>query len=113
MVQVNGSISSFLDRILFEYMDSKIRVNSPLHFGFISLVRIMSPSSRYRPVKKFDDDVVSSCSKKEAIYSNYGGSNEDNGFIKSCTNAYMLVYIRKDEVNEILCQVWARNDFYP
>ena len=54
---------------------------------------------------KFDDDVVSSCSKKEAIYSNYGGSNEDNGFIKSCTNAYMLVYIRKDEVNEILCPV--------
>ena len=47
---------------------------------------------------KFDDDVVSICSKKEAIYSNYGGSNEDNGFIKSCTNAYMLVYIRKDEV---------------
>ena len=39
---------------------------------------------------KFDDDVVSSCSKKEAIYSNYGGSNEDSGFVKSCTNAYML-----------------------
>ena len=28
--------------------------------------------------------------KKEAIYSNYGGSNEDTGFVKSCTNAYML-----------------------
>ena len=48
---------------------------------------------------------MSSCSKKEAIYSNYGGSNEDTGFIKSCTNAYMLVYIRKEEVPTILSDV--------
>ena len=47
---------------------------------------------------KFDDDVVASCNTKEAIYANFGGTDEKNGFVKSCTNAYMLVYIRKSQL---------------
>lgn len=42
---------------------------------------------------KFDDDVVSRCTKTEAIDHNFGGS-EDDVTVKHCTNAYMLVYIR-------------------
>ena len=44
---------------------------------------------------KFDDDVVSRCTKMEAIDHNFGG-NEDDVTVKHCTNAYMLVYIRDD-----------------
>lgn len=44
---------------------------------------------------KFDDDVVSRCSKTEAIDQNFGG-NEDDISVKHCTNAYMLVYMRDD-----------------
>lgn len=47
---------------------------------------------------KFDDDVVACCNTKEAILSNFGGTDEKNGFVKSCTNAYMLVYIRKSQL---------------
>ncbi|XP_074593603.1 ubiquitin-specific protease 7 isoform X2 [Brevipalpus obovatus] len=44
---------------------------------------------------KFDDDVVSRCTKQEAIDHNFGG-NEDDVTVKHCTNAYMLVYIADD-----------------
>lgn len=56
---------------------------------------------------KFDDDVVSRCTKQEAIESNYGGHAEDDMSltIKHCTNAYMLVYIRDSELKNVLQQV--------
>lgn len=43
---------------------------------------------------KFDDDVVSVCSKTEAISNNFGGTEDETS--KHCTNAYMLVYIRQN-----------------
>jgi len=48
---------------------------------------------------KFDDDVVSRCSKKEAIDHNFGGEGEELMNTKHCTSAYMLVYI-----NQARCQ---------
>lgn len=55
---------------------------------------------------KFDDDVVSRCSKQEAIEHNYGGQDDDlNMTVKHCTNAYMLVYIRDSELNNVLQEV--------
>ncbi|CAH1982094.1 unnamed protein product [Acanthoscelides obtectus] len=55
---------------------------------------------------KFDDDVVSRCTKQEAIEHNYGGHDEDlNMSVKHCTNAYMLVYIRDSELNNVLQEV--------
>ncbi|KAL0278652.1 UNVERIFIED_CONTAM: hypothetical protein PYX00_000410 [Menopon gallinae] len=56
---------------------------------------------------KFDDDVVSKCTKQEAIESNYGGHAEDDMSltVKHCTSAYMLVYIRDSELKNVLQQV--------
>lgn len=51
---------------------------------------------------KFDDDVVSRCTKSEAIEQNYGGQDDD---IRHCSNAYMLVYVRQSALNEILQDV--------
>jgi len=54
---------------------------------------------------KFDDDVVSSAAKKEAIENNFGGNFEDEVAIRNCTNAYMLSYIRQAELENTLCPV--------
>ncbi|XP_076275619.1 ubiquitin-specific protease 7 isoform X5 [Rhynchophorus ferrugineus] len=56
---------------------------------------------------KFDDDVVSRCTKAEAIEHNYGGHDEDLNMmnVKHCTNAYMLVYIRDSELPNVLQEV--------
>ncbi|KRX28135.1 Ubiquitin carboxyl-terminal hydrolase 7 [Trichinella nelsoni] len=53
---------------------------------------------------KFDDDVVSRCSKSEAIEQNYGGNDSESAH-RHCTNAYMLAYIRDSVMDEILCSV--------
>lgn len=54
---------------------------------------------------KFDDDVVSSCSKTEAIEQNYGGADDEIVHAKNCSNAYMLVYIRVSELPRVLQEI--------
>ena len=54
---------------------------------------------------KFDDDVVSRCSKKEAIEQNFGGDGEDTTAVRHCTNAYMLVYIQQSRLHDILATI--------
>lgn len=52
---------------------------------------------------KFDDDVVSRCTKAEAIEQNYGGMDDEMSLnTKHCSNAYMLVYIRKSAMPTVL-----------
>ncbi|XP_055383961.1 ubiquitin carboxyl-terminal hydrolase 7 [Condylostylus longicornis] len=52
---------------------------------------------------KFDDDVVASCSKIDAIDHNYGGIDDEMTInAKHCSNAYMLVYIRVSAIPKIL-----------
>lgn len=52
---------------------------------------------------KFDDDVVSRCTKDEAIAHNYGGVDDDITLhAKHCSSAYMLVYIRDSAMPTIL-----------
>jgi len=54
---------------------------------------------------KFDDDVVSRCTKKEAIDNNFGGEGEELMTARHCTNAYMLVYIQQSKLGEVLAGV--------
>lgn len=53
---------------------------------------------------KFDDDVVSKCTKTEAVDNNFGGHDEEVS-MKHSTNAYMLVYLRESTINECLNNV--------
>lgn len=49
---------------------------------------------------------MSRCTKQEAIEHNYGGQDEDMSMaVKHCTNAYMLVYIRNSELENVLQEV--------
>ncbi|ODN03308.1 Ubiquitin carboxyl-terminal hydrolase 7 [Orchesella cincta] len=56
---------------------------------------------------KFDDDVVSRCTKTEAIQHNFGGQEMDDLHpgVKQSTNAYMLVYIRDSNLPDVLQEV--------
>ena len=46
------------------------------------------------------DTLLLQCSKKEAINYNFGGS-EEGGIIRSCTSAYMLVYVRDSHLRTL------------
>ena len=67
----------------------------------LSLSLSFSPSPQWC---KFDDDVVSRCTKEEAIEHNYGGHDDDLS-VRHCTNAYMLVYIRESKLSESVSDV--------
>lgn len=54
---------------------------------------------------KFDDEVVSRCSKKDAINNNFGGNNSDELTFRHSTNAYMLVYVRDSNKSVSLTEV--------
>lgn len=54
---------------------------------------------------KFDDEVVSRCTKKDAIMNNFGGNSSDDITFRHSSNAYMLVYIRDSCKEDILQQV--------
>lgn len=58
---------------------------------------------------KFDDDVVSQATKKEAIENNFGGF-EDEIVMRHCTNAYMLSYIRTESLKNTLQLVNSQDD---
>ncbi|CAD6193073.1 unnamed protein product [Caenorhabditis auriculariae] len=50
---------------------------------------------------KFDDDVVSRASVREAVMANYGGEDNDAPG-RAFTNAYMLVYVKKLAIAEVV-----------
>ena len=55
---------------------------------------------------KFDDDVVSKCTKSEAIEHNYGGVDDDLSLnARHCSKAYMLVYIRDSAMPTVLQEI--------
>ena len=53
---------------------------------------------------KFDDEIVFRCSKQEAIENNFGGQREHHNN-RFCTNAYMLVYILEEQMEDIIREV--------
>ncbi|KAJ0177121.1 hypothetical protein K1T71_007130 [Dendrolimus kikuchii] len=54
---------------------------------------------------KFDDDVVSRCTKKEAIEYNYGGKEDAAHLARRATSAYMLIYIQTSQLKYVLQEV--------
>ncbi|XP_039754085.1 ubiquitin carboxyl-terminal hydrolase 7-like isoform X2 [Pararge aegeria] len=54
---------------------------------------------------KFDDDVVSRCSKQEAIEYNFGGKEDAPYLSRRATSAYMLIYIQTTELKYVLQDV--------
>lgn len=58
---------------------------------------------------KFDDEVVSRCTKKDAINNNFGGNNSEDLTFRHSTNAYMLVYVR-DSCKEVVLSEVKRTD---
>uniref|UniRef100_A0A1I7SBQ3 Ubiquitin carboxyl-terminal hydrolase 7 n=1 Tax=Bursaphelenchus xylophilus TaxID=6326 RepID=A0A1I7SBQ3_BURXY len=52
---------------------------------------------------KFDDDVVARCPIREAVQNNFGGDDQETG--RSCSNAYMLVYVQKNKLDDVMCSV--------
>ncbi|EDV95916.1 ubiquitin carboxyl-terminal hydrolase 7 [Drosophila grimshawi] len=54
---------------------------------------------------KFDDEIVTTCRKEEAIEHNYGGINDEIKFHSKSTNAYMLVYMRQSHLDRILIDI--------
>jgi len=55
---------------------------------------------------KFDDDVVSRVAYRDAVIANFGGENIE-GMGRSCTNAYMLVYIQKKAIGKFYFSFWT------
>ncbi|CAJ0575801.1 unnamed protein product, partial [Mesorhabditis spiculigera] len=53
---------------------------------------------------KFDDDVVSRSSFKDAVTANYGGEDPET-LGRTYTNAYMLVYIRQSSLDKVLSPI--------
>lgn len=83
----------------------KFEWNLTFYIAFILLFLLLIYSCLLQWCK-FDDDVVSRCTKQEAIENNYGGHDDDmNMTVKHCTNAYMLVYIRDSELKNVLQEV--------
>uniref|UniRef100_A0A0N5AEX3 Ubiquitin carboxyl-terminal hydrolase 7 n=1 Tax=Syphacia muris TaxID=451379 RepID=A0A0N5AEX3_9BILA len=87
-----------------EYMLHAVLVHSGDFHGGHYVVFINTNMTGTPRWCKFDDDVVSRASVRDAIDSNYGGDDPEMPG-KSFTNAYMLVYVRKSRLNEVLCTV--------
>jgi ubiquitin carboxyl-terminal hydrolase 7 len=54
---------------------------------------------------KFDDEVVSRCSKKDAVNNNFGGNSSDELTFRHSTNAYMLVYVRDSHRASVIDEI--------
>ena len=54
---------------------------------------------------KFDDEVVSRCSKKDAVNNNFGGNSSDELTFRHSTNAYMLVYVRDSHKASVINEI--------
>ncbi|KHJ97856.1 MATH domain protein [Oesophagostomum dentatum] len=67
------------------------------HYVVFINTGLRPPGEKYKPKWcKFDDDVVSRATVREAVMANYGGDDgESTG--RTYTNAYMLVYMVTDE----------------
>jgi len=101
---------------LYEYLDEESKTTEPYPKYTLHAVLVHSGDNHgghyvvYINPKgdgkwyKFDDDVVSQATKKEAIENNFGGF-EDEIVMRHCTNAYMLSYIRTESLKDILLNV--------
>ncbi|XP_034490147.1 ubiquitin carboxyl-terminal hydrolase 7-like [Drosophila innubila] len=60
---------------------------------------------------KFDNELVSRCQKEEAIEQNYGGKDDEILLRDKDSSVYMLVYVRKSEIDRVLCDIPEKEIF--
>ena len=49
--------------------------------------------------------MVSKSNRTEAIENNFGGSEDESLNVRHCTNAYMLVYIKESQKENVLTNI--------
>jgi ubiquitin carboxyl-terminal hydrolase 7 len=65
--------------------------------------------AKHGPFYKFSDDQVTRATLKEAIQENFGGKNTNEGSPANQASAYMLVYIRKSKLDDVLADVTKKD----
>lgn len=108
MVKINDRFEFPVDLDLSEFVpNSEYQLHGVLvHTGHVDgghYTVFVRPKIENKWIK-FNDDVVLPVPLQDVTMENYGGEKQRQ-FVRRFTNAYMLVYIKKDSLDKVLCDV--------